>query len=338
MKAVVSDAHAIHDPQFFLVKGKVGHSAEQPERAHILKKAAIASGLSCVDAKCCDRSAITAIHTADYLDFLKTASADWQKLAGASPEVTANVHPNRVVGSYPRSIIGRAGWHMADTACPIGPHTFLAAMASADVALTAADLIMGGERQAYGLCRPPGHHAYADMAGGFCFLNNSALAAQALRSAHDRVAILDIDVHHGNGTQEIFYDRGDILTLSIHTDPADYYPYFWGYAHETGRGLGYGANENIPLPLGSQDAVWLGAIERALGSIQAFAPGALVLALGLDAHEGDPLKGMGVTTNGFAQAGSIIAGLDLPTVVIQEGGYLAPALGDNLAAFLTGLR
>jgi acetoin utilization deacetylase AcuC-like enzyme len=193
-------------------------------------------------------------------------------------------------------------------------------------------MVLAGERQAYALCRPPGHHAYADMAGGFCFLNNTAIAAQRLRAAHARVAVLDVDVHHGNGTQGIFYERADVLTVSIHADPANYYPYFWGHAHETGFNL------NLPQPLGSPDAPWLAAGDQALARIAGFAPSALVVALGLDASESDPLQGLKVTGAGFHAMAKKIAGLGLPTVLVQEGGYLGDDLGRNLVQFLAGFE
>jgi acetoin utilization deacetylase AcuC-like enzyme len=202
-------------------------------------------------------------------------------------------------------------------------------------ALTAADRVVKGERLSYALCRPPGHHAYANRASGFCYLNNGALAAERLRDQHERVAILDIDVHHGNGTQAIFYDRPDVLTVSIHADPAGFYPFYWGYAEETGDQEGEGYNFNLPLPVGAGDDQWLKAVDTALERIQKFAPGALVLGLGLDAHEADPLKGGTVTTAGFARIAEKIAGLALPTAIVQEGGYLTDHLSDNLAMFLT---
>ncbi len=176
------------------------------------------------------------------------------------------------------------------------------------------------------------------MAGGFCFLNNSAIAAAHLRLTHECVAVLDVDVHHGNGTQGIFYERPDVLTVSIHADPAFYYPYVWGYAHERGEGAGLGANFNIPLPLGSGDDAYLAAFERAVRTIRAFAPGALVVALGLDASEHDPLAGLAVTTNGFRRIGAAIARLGLPTVLVQEGGYLSDILATNLTEVFAGFE
>jgi len=198
--------------------------------------------------------------------------------------------------------------------------------------------VLEGAHHAYALCRPPGHHAYADMAGGFCFLNNTAIAAQRLRSSHQRVAVIDVDVHHGNGTQGIFYERADVLTVSIHADPANYYPYFWGHAHEAGAGLGTGFNLNLPLPLGDGDAPWLAAGDSAVARIRQFAPTALVVALGLDASESDPLQGLKVTGAGFHAMAGKIASLGLPTVLVQEGGYLSDDLGPNLAQFLDGFE
>ena len=199
-------------------------------------------------------------------------------------------------------------------------------------------MLFRSERASYALCRPPGHHAFADMAGGFCFLNNSAIAAAHLRQRHERVAILDVDVHHGNGTQGIFYERGDVLTISIHADPAWFYPFVWGYAHERGAGAGLGANFNIPLPLGTGDDDFIAALARAKAMLAAFAPGALVVALGLDASEHDPLAGLAVTTDGFHRIGAAIASIGLPTVFVQEGGYLSDILGANLTAVLGGFE
>jgi acetoin utilization deacetylase AcuC-like enzyme len=176
------------------------------------------------------------------------------------------------------------------------------------------------------------------MAGGFCFLNNSAIAAAHLRQMHERVAILDVDVHHGNGTQGIFYERGDVLTISIHADPARFYPFVWGHAHERGAGAGLGANLNIPLPLGTGDDGFIAALARAKAMLAAFAPGALVVALGLDASEHDPLAGLAVTTDGFHRIGAAIASIGLPTVFVQEGGYLSDILGANLTAALGGFE
>ena len=338
MKIVYSDKHAQHDPQTFVVRGVKQRSAEQPERATRLLAAATGAGHEITAPGAFGPGPAAAVHTANYLDFLQTAAREWAKLPGASDEVVPNVHPARQPATYPKGLTGRAGWHQVDMGCPIGPHTWDAALAATEVATTAAELVLSGTREAYALCRPPGHHAFADMAGGFCFLNNSAVAAQHLRSRHARVAVLDVDVHHGNGTQGIFYERADVLTVSIHADPDYYYPYFWGHAHETGLGAGAGFNLNLPLPLGSADAPWLAAGDTALARIKAFAPTALVVALGLDASESDPLQGLKVTGPGFHAMAAKIAGLGLPTVLVQEGGYLGDDLGRNLVQFLAGFE
>ncbi|MCO5130088.1 MAG: histone deacetylase family protein [Xanthobacteraceae bacterium] len=338
MKAVYSEAHRSHDPQFFLVRGVVTRTTEQPERADRLLAGVKAGGHALVAPQAFGQGPRARVHSADYLSFLARAWDEWVALGDCGPEMIANIHPVRYGATYPTHIIGRLGWHTADTACPIGPGTWAGACAATDVAVTAAQLVMDGERASYALCRPPGHHAFADMAGGFCFLNNSAIAAAHLRQAHERVAILDVDVHHGNGTQGIFYQRGDVLTISIHADPARFYPFVWGHAHEIGAGAGRGANLNIPLPLGTGDDGFIAALARAKAALAAFAPGALVVALGLDASEHDPLAGLAVTTDGFHRIGAAIAALGLPTVLVQEGGYLSDVLGVNLTAALGGFE
>jgi acetoin utilization deacetylase AcuC-like enzyme len=238
----------------------------------------------------------------------------------------------------PDHILGRAGTFLMDFACPITALTWKSAQASAFTALTAADLVIKGEPVAYALCRPPGHHAYRNRASGFCYLNNTAIAAERLRSKYDRVAIIDVDVHHGNGTQSIFYRRDDVLTVSIHADPSAFYPFYWGYEEETGERAGEGFNLNIPVPVKASDEIWLAAVAKAVERIARFAPGALVVALGLDAHEADPLQGGGVTSAGFERVAERIARLNLPSVLVQEGGYLTDDLADNLAMFLTGFE
>ncbi len=338
MKLVYSDKHAAHDPQTFFVRGVKQRNAEQPERATRLLSAAKGAGHDIHAPKAYGMAPAAAVHSPQYLDFLQTIARDWAKLPNASPEVVPNAHPARYAATYPRALAGRAGWHQADLACPIGPGTWGAALAASEVATTAADMVLAGEAHAYALCRPPGHHAYADMAGGFCFLNNTAIAAQRLRGKHARVAVLDVDVHHGNGTQGIFYERDDVLTISIHADPADYYPYFWGHAHETGEGKGMGFNLNLPLALGSPDAPWLAAADIALGRITDFGATALVVALGLDASESDPLQGLKITGAGFRAMAAKIARLRMPTVLVQEGGYLSDDLGRNLVQFLAGFE
>lgn len=338
MQLVFSKTQHRHDPRHFLSSGAPQPNPEVPGRIDRLLAGARAAGLGEVAPDDHGAGPLAAVHTPEYLQFLETIFARWQRIPDASPEVVPNIHPDRRDFSYPASAVGQAGYHMADTACPISEGTWEAAYWSAQTAAHAARMVVGGERAVYALSRPPGHHAFADLAGGFCFLNNAAIAAQELRRTHDRVAILDVDLHHGNGTQGIFYGRGDVLTVSIHADPVRFYPFFWGHASERGEGAGLGCNLNLPLPRGSGDEPFLAALDVAIGRIRAFSPGALVVALGLDAFEGDPFGGLTVSTGGFTRIGARCAGIGLPTAIVQEGGYLCDALGDNLTAFLTGFR
>ena len=338
MKAFYADEQAGHDPQTFLVKGKFRQAEEQPERAERLKAGGEAAGLSFAHPPEGGQGPLAAVHTPAYLRFLEEIHGRWSALPDASDEVIPNLHLDRSLGGYPDTPTGLAAYHQADGACPIGPLTWEAARWSAWSAVAATKAVLDGDRAAYALSRPPGHHAYADLAGGFCFLNNSAIAAQMLRGHHDRVAVLDVDVHHGNGTQGIFYGRADVLTVSLHSDPTTYYPFMCGYAHEKGVGAGYGYNLNVPLPKSTGDDAYMAALGHAVAQIRAFAPGALVLALGLDAYKDDPLEGMQLTTQGFERIGTAVAAMCLPTVIVQEGGYLCDDLGPNLAAFMTGFQ
>lgn len=336
MKAFFAEEQKRHDPKAFLSSGAPQPNPEQPERVERLLAGAKSAGLMIERPREHGLGPVAAVHTPEYLAFLEHIFARWQRIEGASAEVIPNIHPLARTGSYPASAVGQAGYHMADTACPISAETWQSALWSAWSSVEAAEAVMAGAPAAYALCRPPGHHAFADVAGGFCFINNSAVAAQVLRKQAARVVILDVDLHHGNGTQGIFYTRSDVLTVSLHADPVRFYPFFWGHADERGEGPGLGYNFNLPLPRKSADAAFLEALEVAFQRIRAFSPDALVVALGLDAFEGDPFGGLSVTTPGFSRIGEAIAKLRLPTIIVQEGGYLCDALGDNLTAFLTG--
>ncbi len=339
MKAFCSpDIQKSHDPEHFLVSGVMTRCPEQPIRIDALISGAQNAGLEMKEPADHGLDPIAAVHTPEYLRFLSTIHTRWQRIEGASADVIPGVKPNRYAASYPLSAVGQAGYHMADPACPIGKETWQATYWSANCAVSAAEDIVAGSSASYALCRPPGHHAYKDMAGGFCYVNNSAVAAQHLRQHHARVAILDVDLHHGNGTQGIFYDRADVLSVSLHADPARFYPFFWGHAHERGAGAGEGYNYNLPLERGSGDDIFLKALEQALDQIALFSPGALVIALGLDAFEGDPFGGLNVSTTGFRRIGKHISAANLPTVIVQEGGYLCDELGDNLTAFFEGFN
>lgn len=336
MQVFFSEIQLRHAPHEFLVRGRWQPCPEKPERATALKTALDAAGHTIAAPARGDDRHIAAVHDARYLAFLEHGHERWRALAGASDLIVPNIHPNGRRGGYPDSVVGQAGYHMADTACPLAADSWLAIRASADAAIAAAALVRDGARAAYALCRPPGHHAFSDMAGGFCYLNNSGIAAGILRAAHDRVAILDVDLHHGNGTQGMFYGRDDVLTVSVHADPAGFYPFFWGYADEIGEGEGRGANLNLPLPLGSGDDAFLAALDVGLKKVRDFGAGAIVVALGLDAFAGDPFAGLKVTESGFRAIAQRIGRLQKPTVLVQEGGYLCPELGRNLVAFLEG--
>lgn len=338
MKAFFDERQWKHDPEHFMANGVQKPSPEQPERIARLMAGAEAAGLRFEAPRDTGLGPIAAVHSSEYLVFLQNIYPRWRRIDGAAPEVIPNIHPASRTDSYPKSAVGQAGYHQADTACPIAEHTWEAAYWSAQSAIAGADAIALGTGAAYVLSRPPGHHAFGDLAGGFCFLNNSGIAAERLRSKGFRPAILDVDVHHGNGTQGMFYHRDDILTVSIHADPERFYPFFWGHAHERGEGAGLGANLNLPLVRGTGDEDYMATLDTALARVRAFGCDALIVALGLDAHEDDPFEGLAVTTDGFARIGAALAALNLPTVLVQEGGYLSDALGENLTQTLIGFQ
>ncbi|WP_416899037.1 MAG: histone deacetylase family protein [Minwuia sp.] len=336
MQVIYSPVQQDHDPSSFITSGRVAPSPECPERAERFLAAVTGAGHDVAAPREHGIGPVAAIHPPDYLRFLETAHARWSALPNPGPEVIPNVHPGRHMVARPAHVIGQAGYFMADTACPVGEGTWRAARAAADCAVTAMDLVLDGAGPAYALCRPPGHHAFADMAGGFCFLNNAGIAAARAAAGGRRVAILDIDVHHGNGTQGIFYRRSDVFFVSVHADPTNYYPFFSGYAGERGEGPGEGYNLNLPQAHGTGDDGYLEAIAEGLGAVARYGADLLVLSLGLDPQENDPLGVLKVTTEGFRKAGARVAGARLDTLIVQEGGYLCDELGANLAAFLDG--
>ncbi|WP_458096752.1 histone deacetylase family protein [Roseomonas sp. WA12] len=338
MQAFDHPLESAHAPQFFLMRGVLRPNFEVPARAAALRDGLKRLGITAETPALPDRTALEGVHSPDYLDWLRDGPGEWAGAPGAGPEIVANIHPSPEMlaqGARPSSrAVGKAGWYSADTACPIGPGTWQAAQAAAGCALAAAAVAARGGT-GYALCRPPGHHAYAARAGGHCYVNNAALAAQALRDAGaDRVAVLDIDSHHGNGTQGIFWSRPDVLTVSIHADPDSYYPWFVGHAAETGAGDGAGFNLNLPQPMGTGDTAWLEAVAAGIARIRAFGPDALVLSLGFDASEHEPLAALRVTEDGFARASTAVTALRLPTAIIQEGGYNVEVIGALLARFL----
>jgi len=334
MICIFDEGQRAHDPQMFLSSGAPQPCPEKPARIGALLAGVRRLGLTVEAPPDRGMEPLRTVHPERYLTFLRTIHDRWRRIEGASAEVIPNVHPANRTDGYPKSAVGQAGFHMTDTSCPVSGATWGAAYASAQTAVRAADLLLAGARNAYALCRPPGHHCFAELAGGFCYLNNSAIAAERLTRAGRRVAVLDVDLHHGNGTQGIFYDRGDVLTVSVHAHPERFYPFFWGYPGETGAGAGEGANLNLCLERGTGDEGFRAALGQGLERIAGWGADTLVLALGLDAFAGDPFAGLAVTTPGFALIGRDIAAAGLPVCIVQEGGYLCPELGDNLAAVL----
>ncbi len=281
---------------------------------------------------------IAQVHRQDYLDFLRTAHARWVAEGRPGEEVRADTFFKPQFLRYPdQNVAGLAGAYFFDMSIAITEHTWSAAYWSAQCALSAAQLVAEGARCAFGLCRPPGHHAHAEMGGGYCFLNNAAIAAHWLTQRGARVAILDVDYHHGNGTQAIFYVRRDVFFVSLHADPRREYPYFLGGADERGAGEGEGFNLNLPLPAGVDDAAYLQALDVAADAITRYAPDVLVVSFGADIFGGDPLGDFALSADAFSRIGARVAQLRLPTVVIMEGGYAVQQLGDNTARFLEAL-
>ncbi|OXI33368.1 histone deacetylase family protein [Burkholderia aenigmatica] len=336
MLAVYHPDQEAHRPLTRLVYGVLKDNFETPERATLLLDALHAERSPIVEPNDYGRDPLLRIHSSDYLAFIEHCHREWQAIPGAGPEVRPSLHPNRYMDRRPDDLLGRAGYYMADAGCVVLDGTWKAAYAAAQTAIHAATLVAGGARAAYALCRPPGHHAYRDMAGGFCYLNNAAIAAGVLRESFGRVAIVDVDVHHGNGTQEIFYARPDIAFASVHADPLTTYPYYAGYADETGSGAGAGLTLNVPLPPGSGDSAWLDAVGRCMRFVTGTGAEALVISLGLDASANDPFRCMQVSHRGFAAIGQRLAAAGLPTVIVQEGGYVSPSLPVDLVHFLRG--
>jgi acetoin utilization deacetylase AcuC-like enzyme len=277
------------------------------------------------------------VHPPEYLAFMKTAYGEW-RAAGRPGDAAGYAWP--VVRRRPLAldrIDAKLGRFSYDASTPIAEHTWESAYWSAQTALGALGAVLAGERSAFALCRPPGHHCGADYMGGYCYLNPAAIAAEAaIAAGRRRIAILDIDYHHGNGTQDIFYARGDVFFASIHADPGTDYPFFWGMADETGEGEGEGANLNLPLPQGTDLAAYEPALARALEAIAAFAPDLLVCSYGADTYVGDPISRFRIETADYPLIAGRIAGLGLPTLVVMEGGYAVDRLGANVAAFLSG--
>lgn len=345
MKVFWSRQHEAHQPDFFIMRGVVRPHHERPERVAVLRDAALAAGLEEVEVPevaAGERARIVEglgqIHDNAYIDFILGAHERWSQLPGAGPEIIPGIRAMPPSGAHPEDVAGLSGRFLGDMASPIGAGTAGAALSAIKVAETAGSEITAGARSAYALCRPPGHHAARSVTGGGCYFSNIAAAIAVLKPQAPRIAVLDIDAHHGNGTQALFWDRTDVLTVSVHADPAHFYPFYWGYAHETGGPDAEGFNLNLPVPVGSDDETWLATVKTGCDRVRAFAPDILIVALGQDPHKADLLGAMRVTNDGFARAGASIAGLGLPALVVQEGGYLSRELGPATTAFLRALQ
>ena len=338
MKFTYSDKHNLHAPHEIVVRGMVAPNLETPDRSKALHDALLAQGHEMVNPGQWEHHFISQVHDLGYLEFLQTAHQRWMSVGKASPTIQSHAYAHHSHRTRPSSIQGQVGYYLSGGSCPMVEGTWPAALASAHCALEASRIAMDTAGVAYALCRPPGHHAYADFAGGFCYLNNAAIAANYLAHRVGRVAIIDIDTHHGNGTQSIFYERNDVLFTSVHGDPNQLFPFYAGYENERGAGKGQGFNINAPVPMKSQDDVWLPAVARLMRSIINHSPAALVVSLGFDAFKGDPSSDLAVSTEGFYQAGKLIGAYRGPVVLVQEGGYLVEMLATNLQGFLSGLE
>jgi acetoin utilization deacetylase AcuC-like enzyme len=341
MITLYDDIQRSHAPETFIVAGRPQPIPETPLRIEMLMQGVMAIGSAVRVPPSIGNNVLQLVHTQQYLTFLETLRQRWGHVPQSSdiplPNVYAIQRDSLPPITVPEAVVGQAGYHLGDGACPVTEHTLAAAKASAACAAEAARLVMNGEPIVYALCRPPGHHAASDLAAGFCFYNNSAIAAELMTRAGKRVAILDIDVHHGNGTEAIFYDRADVLTASIHVNPTRFYPFFWGYENERGRGAGEGYNLNLPRERGLELNGYLTTLGIALQRISDFGADHLVVAAGLDIAIDDPFKGFAITTEDFSAIGRRIAELNLPMAIVQEGGYPSDSLGRNLASLLTGL-
>ena len=336
--------HTLHQGKLEMFRGQLVPCFEVPDRVDQVHRELQQRKLGPIHAAALfDDAVLAGTHSQRYLDFLANAWQEWVALdpANAARDALPSAWPVRTLRSdvLPANFAARMGLFSMDAGTPLTAGAWIAARAGAHCALSAAQAVADGARSAFALTRPPGHHAGADFFGGYCFLNNAALAAQRLRDqGFERLAILDIDYHHGNGTQAIFYERGDVYFTSIHGDPQTEYPFYLGYADELGAGVGLGCNRNWPLPRGTGFAVWRATLQKALQGIAAFGAQALVVSLGLDTFEGDPISGFALSSPDYLQVGSDLAGAALPTVFVFEGGYAVAELGQNTVNVLEGFE
>ena len=340
MKTVYSDDHRLHAARKELIDGTLKPAHETPQRADIILARVREVGLGEVEApEDFGIDPLGRVHDSRYLVFLETAWSLWEK-TGRDWDALPLAWPVRGMRAIePDEIDGKLSYFSFDAGAPITSGTWPAIRSSANVGLTATRMVKDGARTAFGLCRPPGHHAASDYCGGYCFLNNAAIAAQWLRDQGcERVSILDVDYHHGNGTQSIFYERADVQFVSLHGDPRQEYPYFLGYSDEIGHGKGEGFNVNYPMEWGSGFDVWGQALADACNEVAYFGPDVVVVSLGVDTFEKDPISQFKLKSADFLEVGRMIAGLGKPTVFLMEGGYAVEEIGVNAVNVLTGFE
>jgi len=340
MITVYSEEHLLRHPRTELSGGELVRPHECPERAQFVLDRVREQRLGAViEPARFGAAPLLRVHDAPYLEFLEHAWSDWVA-AGNRGEAIPDCWPaRRMTQKRPNSITGKLGFYAMAGETSISAGTWEAARAAADVALTAASQLVDGEQAAFALCRPPGHHAARDLFGGYCFLNNAAVAAQHLRDCGaERVAILDVDYHHGNGTQDIFYERADVLFVSLHAHPADAFPYFSGYEDEVGSGSGLGFTYNLPMPEGTEFGAWQSALNSALRRIAEFRADALIISLGVDTFIDDPISSFRLRTEDFSTYGRMIGACGLPTLFVLEGGYAVREIGVNAVNVLTGFE
>ncbi len=340
MKTIFTEKHRLRDAQTELHGGELVQPFERPSRAEYIIDRVRSQNLGPVSTpQDYGIGPILAIHADHYVDFLQTAWSKW-KAEGFEGEAIASAWPaRRMSDKRPRNIDGLLGYYALAAETSLTETTWDAAYASAQVALSAAACLDQGASSAFALCRPPGHHATADMYGGYCFLNNAAIAAQQLRNGGAaQVAILDIDFHHGNGTQDIFYDRGDVLFVSLHGDPMDAFPYFLGHADETGSGAGAGCTLNLPMAPATPFSIWQDALLQALARIKDYQADALVVSLGVDTFANDPISFFKLQSEDFLTVGRDLAKAGVPTLFVMEGGYDIAEIGINVVNVLQGFE
>jgi acetoin utilization deacetylase AcuC-like enzyme len=340
MITVYSDAHRLRNARTELHGGQLVKPHECPERAQMVLDRVRAEHLGDVVApRSFGRDPVLRVHDAQFVDFLSTAWTEWVATGNLGEAIPDCWPARRMAQRIPNSVTGKLGYYAMAGETSISDGSWEAACAAADVALTGAEAIRRGAQGAFSLCRPPGHHAARDLYGGYCFLNNAAIAAQYLRdNGATRTAVLDVDFHHGNGTQDIFYDRADVLYASLHGDPAEAFPYFSGYADECGTGAGSGYNINVPLPRGTQFSVWRDALAGVLGRLRDFRPDALVVSLGVDTFAGDPISFFKLQSADFHSYGRMIGACGIPTLFVFEGGYAVEDVGVNTVNVLAGFE